>query len=84
MIEIYTRDGCPHCTDIKMFLKNKDINYHELKIGVDVERNDVVAKFPDQKTLPIITLNGDVVGSSELKTIVENGQIKLLTGDSVE
>jgi glutaredoxin 3 len=77
MIEIYTRDGCPHCNEIKQFLKNKDINYNEFKIGVDVERNDVVAKFPDQKTLPIIVLSGDVIGSSELRLIVENDQLEL-------
>lgn len=76
MIEIYTREGCPHCTEIKRYLKSKEVAFTELKIGVDVERSVVLEKFPDQKTLPIIVLSGDVIGSSELRLIVENHQLQ--------
>lgn len=77
MINIYTRDGCPHCTEIKQFLKNRNVDYNEFKIGVDVQREQVLEKFPDQKTLPIITLNEDIIGSPELKMLIENEQLDL-------
>lgn len=77
MIDIYTRDGCTHCVAIKQFLTNNSVGYNELKIGVNIQREEVLAKYPDQRSLPIITINGDVIGSDELKTIIESEQLSL-------
>lgn len=77
MIEIYTRDGCSHCIEIKQFLSSRNVDYIEMKIGKDVDREEVLSKFPDQKSLPIIVLCGDVVGHSELKFMIENKQLSL-------
>lgn len=69
-IEIYTRDGCPHCVEIKQFLTNRKVGYTEYKIGVNIERDSVITKFPAVKALPILTLEGDVIGTQELKSLV--------------
>lgn len=69
-IEVYTRDGCPHCVDIKQFLSNRKVGYTEFKIGSNISRDEVISKFPDVKSLPIVTLEDDIIGSSELKSLV--------------
>lgn len=77
MIEVYSRAQCVRCSDIKQFLSANKVQYTERQIGVDVQREEVLSKFPDQTNLPIITIWGDVIGIDELKTLVENKQLEL-------
>lgn len=63
MIEIYTRDGCFYCTQAKKLLVETNKEYVEYVIGKDVTRDDVIAKFPEQKVLPIVLVDGDVIGT---------------------
>lgn len=80
VIEIYTREGCGHCVQTKQLLTSHDIPYAEVKIGVDIDREQVINKYPDQRTLPIIVVNGNVVGGNqELQLLVENNQLQYLT-----
>lgn len=61
MIEIYTREGCPRCLTTKAALASCGLEYRELFIGRDVTRDTVLETFPDQRSLPIITVDGSVV-----------------------
>jgi len=67
VITIYTRQDppCSFCTRAKALLKSRDINFKEVRIGIDVTRESVIELFPNIKTIPIITVNGVVIGGYE-------------------
>lgn len=62
MIQVYTKENCSYCESAKRFLNQKGIPFNEIKVGVDVVREEVVSMFPNQKTMPIIVDDGGVVG----------------------
>lgn len=72
MLELYTKDGCPVCNQTKQYLISNNIDYTEYKIGQNIERSQVLAKFPNAKVVPIIVVDGkEVNGISELKLLTE-------------
>ena len=76
MIDLYTRDGCAHCERAKRLLTGNNIAFNMKQIGVDIDRDSVLELFSNNKTLPIIVLDGEPLGSiEELQTLIFNGQI---------
>lgn len=61
-IIIYTKDNCPYCVQAKNLFTNKGQQYTEMKIGVDLTREDFMGLFPDVRTVPFIIINGEKVG----------------------
>lgn len=61
-IIIYTKDNCPFCVQAKNLFTNKGQQYTEMKIGVDLTREDFMGIFPDVRTVPFIIINGEKVG----------------------
>ena len=59
---LITRDDCPYCTQAKTLLADNEISYSELKIGVDLTRDDVLTNYPDQNVLPIVIHEEEVLG----------------------
>jgi glutaredoxin 3 len=59
---IYTKDACGYCVKAKALAKQRGIEYREMKLGVDVTREEVVSLFPNARTFPIIVIDGEVVG----------------------
>jgi len=62
MITLYTRENCIFCIKAKELLEKNNISYEELIIGKDINREDIIQKFPDRKRLPIIIENDKIVG----------------------
>jgi len=63
MIELITREGCFYCSQAKDLLVEKNIPFTETKIGIDIDRDTVIDKYPNQKVLPIVIENDKVIGS---------------------
>lgn len=61
-IVIYTKDNCPYCVQAKNLFTNKGQQYTEMKIGVDLTREDFMGLFPEVKTVPFIIIDGEKVG----------------------
>ncbi len=78
MIEVYGTEICSYCNAAKNLLENRGVFYKFYLIGRDVTREEVQAKFPDKRTVPIIVVDGRVLddGFSSLKKeineIIEN------------
>ena len=65
---IYTKENCSYCTNAKMPLSSKGINYSELKLNEDFSRENLLEIFPKAKTFPIIVVDGfNIGGFTELK-----------------
>lgn len=61
-ILVYTKDNCPFCDQAKTLLRMKDQRFQEMKIGLDITREEFVDIFPDVRTVPFIIINGEQVG----------------------
>ena len=59
---VYTRDGCPYCTQIKQVLGGKGLNYREYKLGVDFQREAFYTQFGQGSTFPQVVLNNENLG----------------------
>lgn len=72
MLEIYTKPNCPVCNNTKVLLNSNNVEFVEYQIGQDIMRDDVLSRFPDVKSVPIIILNGNRIGGfSDLQLLLE-------------
>lgn len=62
MIELYSRDGCAFCHAAKTILEWQKIDHKEYIIEKDITRDEVKEKFPDSKLLPIVVIDGNMIG----------------------
>jgi glutaredoxin len=70
-VVIYTKDNCTYCTQAKMLLSSKGINYNEMKLGVDFARESLMETFPQAKAFPIVVVNGfNIGGYTELNKMI--------------
>ena len=59
---VYTREGCPSCTQIKQVLSGKGYNFAEYKLGVDFQREALYTQFGQGSTFPQVVLNNENLG----------------------
>ncbi len=59
---VYTREGCPYCTQIKQVLSGKGYNFAEYKLGVDFQREAFYTQFGQGSTFPQVVLNNENLG----------------------
>lgn len=57
---VYSKPQCPYCEKAKATLTAKGYEWHENKLGVDFDREQLMEMFPTARTFPqIVLLNGD-------------------------
>ena len=72
MIEVYGREGCSYCTLAQKLLEEKKIPYNYIQLGVDITLEEFKEKFPEQKTVPVVTSYGMKIGGyTDLQAYVE-------------
>ena len=59
---VYTRDGCPYCTQVKQVLQGKGYNFVEYKLGVNFQREAFYGQFGQESTFPQVVLNNENLG----------------------
>ena len=66
-IELYTRHEppCVFCESAKLFLEGRDIDYTNHIIGEDITRYELLEKFPAIRTVPIVLIDGELIGGFE-------------------
>ena len=61
-VVIITKNNCIYCNKAKQFFKMNDIDFCEKEIETDISREDVFRLYPNQKTIPIIIVNEEMIG----------------------
>jgi glutaredoxin 3 len=62
MNKVYSKDNCPYCVKAKNLLNAHGIEFTEIKIGVDITRDEFLEAFPNARTVPQIILEGEHIG----------------------
>lgn len=62
MIKLITREECSYCDQAKTLLKQHNLEYSELQIGKDIEREMVLERYPGYKVLPIVVVDNKPIG----------------------
>ena len=71
---VYTKPLCPFCDMAKNLLTLKGYEYTEVVLGQDMMREDFISTFPEQKTVPLIIMDGVKYGGFDrLKEYFDNG-----------
>lgn len=72
MIIIWGKPQCSHCESAKRLLDSRGLAYEYRQLGVDFEREEVIAEFPEARTFPQIVINGNKIGGyAQLGTYLE-------------
>ena len=60
MYTIYSKDGCPYCTQVRQVLYLSKQDYTVLKLGTDYTKEEFYGKFGKGSTFPqvILTVEG--------------------------
>lgn len=61
-ITIYTKSNCPNCVSAKTLLKSKGLEYFAIDCDNPYEFDALREKFPQNKQLPAIVIDGQYVG----------------------
>jgi glutaredoxin 3 len=79
-VEIYTKAYCPYCTHALGLLKNKPVDYNEIKIDGDMAmRSTMIERSNGGYTVPQIFINDVLVGGcDELVALERNNQLDAL------
>jgi len=78
MYKIYTKDNCPWCVKAKRLLMDCGLQYEELKLGVDYERDDLKALLPESLPLTVpqvFVYNKRVGGYEDLTEYLESNGV---------
>ena len=75
MIEIWGKPQCAFCVKAKQLCESRGYKYVYKQLGVDFQREDVMAEFPTARTFPQIKVHTHVVGGYEqfVKYIEDTG-----------
>lgn len=72
MIEIYSKEHCGHCFSAISLAHKMGLEYKEIKIGEDVDRELFVSQYPSIRQVPAIFIDGEYIGGlNEFKQRME-------------
>ena len=83
---VYTTEYCGYCVRAKSLLKQKGIEYREVRVDEEPEIRAWLVKKSGQRTVPQIFVNGRSVGGfTDLAAADRSGELqKLLVAPPVE
>ena len=71
LIEIYSKDNCVHCVSAKSLLTTRNKQFTEHKLGVDYTREQLLERFPNARSFPVVVIDGYHIGGfTELSKIL--------------
>ena len=71
LIELFTKPGCPECNRTKKILQEKNLPYKEFVLGENITRDEVKARFPSAKYVPIILVDNVETNIGDVQLLLE-------------
>jgi len=80
-IEMYTTASCAFCTAAKMLLKQRGLDYAEIRVDTEIAKRDEMLQRAHRRTVPQIFINDQHIGGfEELAAAAKDGKLAQLTG----
>ena len=73
---IYSKPDCVFCAKSKVYMAKHKIEYTEFLMGRDITRDEVIEQFPLMRTMPIILIDGKIIGGYTQLTEYFGGEHK--------
>ena len=61
-LKVYSKPNCPQCQQAKALLEAKGIQYETLMLGIDYNREELLAIAPGARTVPQVMADGVLIG----------------------
>jgi len=62
-IKLYTRQWCCWCVDAKEYLKERNMPFAEIDVGLDPAANEEMVRLSGQRYVPTIVIDGHVLAN---------------------
>ena len=66
MIYIWGKPACPYCDMAKTLCEQRNYTFEYRQLGVDFDRDEILAEFPEARTFPQIVVIGLIVVGYDL------------------
>lgn len=66
---IYTKTGCPWCSEALTFLKEKNIQFEEREVRNNVDFMNELEEKSGQTKTPTLDFNGDILADTDAQAI---------------
>lgn len=78
-IIIYSTLICPYCNAAKQLLKNKGLEFQEIRIDMDRQQREIMMEKSGRTSVPQIFINDHHVGGfDDLNALTRSGQLEQL------
>lgn len=75
-VRVYTTPICPYCAALKDFLKDHNIEFEEIDLSQDLEKQTEIIKKTKQMMVPVVEIDGEFIVGFEKEKIVKLLNIK--------
>jgi glutaredoxin len=74
-IVIYSIPGCKYCVHAKALMERASLEYTMYTVGTDLNKNDLLKKYPLAHGFPYIIIDGEPIGglTQTAKYLVDKG-----------
>lgn len=80
-VQIYTTANCAFCLAAKMLLKQKGLDYEEIRVDNDPARLEEMITRTKRRSVPQVVIGDHVVGGyEELAEAIRSGQVGAAAG----
>ncbi len=82
-VEIYSTMNCPYCVAAKNLLKQRGLDYTEIRIDQDPAQRDKMISLTKRRTVPQIFVGGQHVGGfDDLAAADRDGRLAKMIGSA--
>jgi len=60
-IKIYTLEWCPHCNELKSYLKSKKLEFENIDVEDNEDAAEEIVEKTGQEGFPIIDIDGEIL-----------------------
>ena len=60
-VTVYSTLTCPHCTNAKRYLDEKNVEYTNHDVGTDMEKRKEMVEKSGQMGVPVIDIDGEII-----------------------
>ena len=60
-VKVYSTSTCPYCIRLKEFLKENNIEFEAIDVGVDQDKAQEMMNKTGQMGVPVIDIDGEII-----------------------